>query len=150
MSRRLYILSSPKQREFVAKVVRGLLRGWRVEIKPPQRTLPQNDKMWAALTDVSEQHQHHGISLEPEDWKLIFLDYFWRLRNAELRLAASIDGKGFVPLSGRSSSDLSKEEMSDFIELIHAEGAGWGVEFQGDGRDAAGGGDSPKPAARAA
>jgi hypothetical protein len=129
MSRRLYILSSPKQRFFVADVVAKLTKGWRVEIKPPTRTVPQNALLWAALTDVSEQYEHGGVHLEPEDWKLVFLDYFWRLRGAELRLTASLDGKSFVPLSGRSSSDLSKEEMSELIDLIHATGAEWGVEF---------------------
>jgi hypothetical protein len=151
MSRRLYVLSTPKQRAFVADVVKTLLKGWRVEIKPPVRTLPQNDLMWAALTDVSEQHDHNGVHLEPEDWKLVFLDYFWRLKNAELRLVPSIDGKGFVPLSGRSSSDLSKDEMSELIDLIHATGADWGVVFHdGAARGAAEEASGPNSAARAA
>lgn len=142
MGRRLFVLNSPKQRAFVADVVSKLVRGWRVEIKPPVRTLPQNDAMWAALTDVAQQHAHNGLHLEPEDWKLVFLDYFWRLKNAEMRLAASLDGKSLVPLSGRSSSDLSKSEMSEFLDLIHAEGAGWGVQFH-DGNE---GGEVPNKA----
>ena len=138
MDRRLYVLRSPKQRAFVATVVSTLLKGWRVEIKPPVRTLPQNDLMWAALTDIAEQHEHFGQSLEPKDWKLVFLDYFWRLKKEELRLVPAIGGKGFVPLSGRSSSDLGKEEMSEFIDLIHATGAEWGVEFHDDGQGGSG------------
>lgn len=131
MTRRLYVLNSPSRRRFVADVVSKLTRGWRVEIKEPQRTLPQNDKMWAALTDISEQHEHGGVTLTPSDWRLVFLDAYWREKGAELRIAPSLDGKSLVPLSGRSTSDLSVSEMSEYIELIHMHGATWGVKFNG-------------------
>lgn len=135
MTRRLYTLHSPKQRAFVAKVVAQLLKGWRVEIKPPVRTLPQNDAMWGALTSISDQHDHYGITLEPKDWKLVLLDYFWRLKKEELKLVPAIGGGGFVPLSGRSTSDLTKEEMSEFLDLIHATGVEWGVQFHDGDQD---------------
>jgi len=44
-------------------------------------------------------------------------------------MVPNIDGNGFVNL-GRSSSDLSKAEMTDLIDLIHAFGANHGVTFQ--------------------
>jgi hypothetical protein len=80
--------------------------------------------MWAMLTDVAMQLNWHGISLTPDDWKLVFLDALKR----EARFVPNIDGAGFVNL-GRSSSDLSKEEMSELIELIFAFGAQHGVKF---------------------
>jgi hypothetical protein len=80
--------------------------------------------MWAMLTDIATQLPWHGVKLTPEDWKLVFLDALKR----ELRMVPNIDGTGFVNL-GRSSSDLSKEEMSDLFELIHAFGAKHGVTF---------------------
>ena len=98
--------------------------GTRLEFKAPRRTLPQNDRMWAMLTDIASQLPWHGVKLTPEDWKLVFLDALKR----ELRMVPNIDGTGFVNL-GRSSSDLSKEEMSDLFELIHAFGAKHGVTF---------------------
>ncbi|HQN52055.1 MAG TPA: recombination protein NinB, partial [Phenylobacterium sp.] len=67
---------------------------------------------------------HHGVKLSPDDWKLVFLDALGR----ELRMVPNLDGTGFVNL-GRSSSDLSKSEMTDLIELIFAYGAKHGVEF---------------------
>ena len=146
MTRRLYVLTSPKQRAFVADVVSKLTRGWRVEVKEPQRTIPQNDLMWAALTDVSEQHKHNGIELAPSDWRLVFLDAYWRMKKADLRLVPNLDGTGFVPLSGRSTSDLTVGEMSEFIDLIHATGAEWGVEFH----DGQGGAGANNPRAEAA
>ena len=49
----------------------------------------------------------------------------------EMDLVPSLDGKRLVNL-GRSSSRLSKEEMSDLIESIFKEGAERGVEFHGE------------------
>jgi hypothetical protein len=146
MTRRLYILSTPARRKFVADVVSKLKKGWRVEVKEPQRTLPQNDKMWAALTDVSEQHKHNGIELSPSDWRLVFLDAYWRMKKADLRLVPNLDGTAFVPLSGRSTSDLSVPEMSEYIDLIHATGAEWGVKFN-DGEEAGATEEAPSRAA---
>jgi len=79
------------------------------------------------LTDVASQITWHGQRLTPDDWKLIFLDALKR----EVRIVPAIDGRGFVNL-GRSSSDLSKSEMSDLMELITAFGANHGVRFNED------------------
>lgn len=98
--------------------------GTRIEFKAPKRSLPQNDRMWAMLTDIATQLPWHGIKLSPDDWKLIFLDSLKR----ELRMVPNIDGSGFVNL-GRSSSDLSKSEMTDMIDLMHAFGANHNVVF---------------------
>jgi hypothetical protein len=70
----------------------------------------------------------HGRHLTPDDWKLQFLDALRRAKNEELRIVPNIDNTGFVNLS-TSSSDLSKKEMSDLIELIYKFGAEHGVEL---------------------
>lgn len=124
MSRALVTLRGKDDR---ARVINWTLKapaGTRVEFKATKRTIPQNDKMWAALTDVATQVPWHGQKLHAEDWKYIFLDALKR----ELRIVPNLDGTGFVNL-GRSSSDLSKGEMSDLIELIHQFGAKRGVIF---------------------
>ena len=124
MSRVAVILNCRAAREKASKWVLNAPLGTRFELKEPKRSLPQNDRMWAMLTDVSRQVAHHGIRYSPDDWKLIFLDALGR----EVRMAPNLDGTGFVNL-GRSSSDLSKAEMTDLIELIFAYGAKHGVEF---------------------
>jgi hypothetical protein len=132
MERRAYILTTKDRRKYVADLVARLEKFSRVEIKGPQRTRDQNSALWPALTDISEQHQHHGITLTPQAWRLVFLDYFWRLKHQELQMVPNLTGNGFVPLDGRSTSDLSVPEMSEFLDLIHATGAEWGVRFHGD------------------
>lgn len=125
MTRATVIIRNAADRERIAKWAAGVPTGTRVEFKQVKRTLPQNDRMWAMLTDVSRQHLHYGMRLTPDDWKLVFLEALGR----ELRCVPNLDGTGFVNL-GRSSSDLGKQEMSDLIELIFAFGAKHGVEFQ--------------------
>lgn len=127
MSRALVVLRSEPDRQRVATWAAKAPPGTRVEFKASKRTLPQNDRMWAMLTDVAQQVEWHGKKFTPDDWKLIFLDALKR----EVRTAPNIDGNGFVNL-GRSSSDLSKAEMTDLIELIFAFGANHDVKFKDD------------------
>ena len=124
MSRALVIIASQADREKIAKWAYGVPWNTRVEFKKPKRTLPQNDRFWAMLSDLAEQLTWHGVKLTPDDWKLVMLDGLKR----ELRMVPNMDGNGFVNL-GRSSSDLSKEEMSDLMELMAAFGAQHGVKF---------------------
>lgn len=124
MSRALVVLDSEFQRRKAADWCWSLKPGTRVEFKAPQRSSDQNAKMWAMLTEVATQARHHTIKLTPDDWKLLFLDALKR----EVRMVPNLEGNGIVSL-GRSSSDLSKEEMSDLIELIFKFGAEKGVKF---------------------
>lgn len=124
MSRALVIINGTAAREKVVRWARSAPNGTRVEWKEPKRTLPQNARFWAMLTDVAQQLPWHGLRLSTDDWKLIFLDALKR----EVRMVPNLDGNGFVSL-GRSSSDLSKSEMSDLMELIAEFGARHGVVF---------------------
>jgi hypothetical protein len=124
MTRYVITINSKADRQRAAKVIEAAPSGTRVEVKASRRSLPQNAKMWAALSDIAMQLPWHGQKLRPEDWKLVFLDAL----KHEFRMVPNLDNTGFVNL-GRSSSDLSKSEMSDLIELIAAFGAQHGVKF---------------------
>lgn len=128
MARALLVLANDMFRARAIDWIRRAPKDTRIEFKGPKRTLPQNARMWAMLTDVATQVRWHGLWLSADDWKLIFLDGLKR----ELRLVPNIDGTGFVNL-GRSSSDLEIPEMADLMELISAFGATHGVEFHDRG-----------------
>ena len=127
MTRYLMALNSPRDRRRAASYVEKAPYGTRVEFKAAKRTLDQNSRMWAMLSDVAEQVPWHGMKLRPGDWKLMFMA---ALRQ-EMRMVPNIDGTGFVNL-GVSTSDLSKAEMSDLIELIRMFGAKNNVVFADD------------------
>lgn len=122
MSRALIVLGSPAARDAAAALVAKAPPMTRVEFKGARRTLAQNDRMWAMLTDIARQKDHGGRRYTPDQWKVIFLHAAGR----EVQFIPSLDGTTFIPW-GQSSSDLSKEEMSELIEFLFAWGAENGV-----------------------
>jgi hypothetical protein len=101
-----------------------LMAGQRVvvEIKPETRTLAQNARLWAMLTDVAKQVNWYGRKLSEEEWKHVFTASL-----AKQDVVPGIDG-GFVVL-GKSTSKMTKPEMSELQQLIEAFGAQQGVRF---------------------
>lgn len=86
------------------------------------RTKDQNKKLWPMLADVAGQVVWYGQQLSKEDWKHIFTASL-----TEQRVVPSLDG-GFVVL-GQSTRRMSKEQLSQLIELIYAFGAERGVQW---------------------
>lgn len=144
MTRVLFRLLNKRERARAAQFLANAPEGSIVEFKRDRRTIDQNAALWARLTDIAAQVEWYGQKLTAEDWKDVFSA---SLRKA--RVVPGIDGGSFVPL-GMRTSDMTKAELSDLLELIAAFGAQQGVKFHDDGRDAAGGGESPNPAADAA
>jgi hypothetical protein len=103
----------------------------RVTVGEPKRSHEQNDRMWAMLTDVSEQLEWpidgKTQRLSPEEWK----DVLTAALKREQRVAMGIDG-GFVIL-GQRTSKMTKRELSDLMELIAAFGAEQRVVFHEKG-----------------
>lgn len=94
-----------------------------IEVKPETRSTAQNARLWAMLTEISEQVDWYGRKLSPEDWKHVF--------SASLRqldVVPNLNGTGFVAL-GQSTSRMTKAEMSDLQTLMEAFGAEKGVRF---------------------
>jgi hypothetical protein len=112
MARAVLILANAGVRARAHRWVDAAPVNTSLEFKAPKRTLPQNDHMWELLTNIAWQVSWNGERLSTDDWKLLFMDALTR----EVRLVKSLDGLGFVAL--RRSSDLSREEMSDLIEII--------------------------------
>jgi len=101
-----------------------LMAGQRVvvEIKPETRTLAQNARLWAMLNDVAKQVNWYGRKLSQEEWKHVFTASL-----SKQDVVPGIDG-GFVVL-GKSTSKMTKPEMSELQQLIEAFGAQHGVRF---------------------
>jgi hypothetical protein len=122
MGRALLVLHNDAMRAKAIDWIRRAPRETRVEFKGPKRTIPQNDRM---LTELSTQLLWHGQRLSTEDWKQVMLASL----KQEMRIVPNIHGDGFVQL-GRSSSDLSKEEMADLMTIMEAFSARYGVKFK--------------------
>lgn len=104
-----------------------------VELKPETRSLAQNRRLWAMLTDISEQVNWYGKRLTQEDWKHVFTASL-----KKLDVVPNLDGTGFVAL-GMSTSKMTRAEMCDMQTLMEAFGAEKGVRFTAQIDDETGG-----------
>lgn len=102
----------------------SLMAGHRMvmEVKPETRSLAQNARLWAMLTDISKQVDWYGRKLTPEEWKHVFTASL-----TKQDVVPGLDG-GFVIL-GKSTSSMTKGEMSELQELMQAFGAQQSVRF---------------------
>ncbi len=87
-----------------------------VSVKAPTRTLDQNAKFHAMLSDVSRA-KPEGRRHTPDEWKHLFMNACgW-----DCQFLEGLDGRPF-PIGFRSSR-LSKAQMSSLIEFIGAYGS---------------------------
>lgn len=106
---------------FLGQALQGSRR-WVLSIKPETRSIAQNARLWAMLTEISQQVDWYGRKLTAEEWKHVF--------SASLKkqdVVPGLDG-GFVVL-GLSTSKMTRAEMSDLQTLMEAFGAQQGVKF---------------------
>lgn len=123
MSRHVLTIMNDGDRERACAWVRKAPPGTSLTFKVNKRTLDQNALLWSLLGDVSRQVDWYGRKLSSDDWKDVFTA---SLRRA--RVVPGIDPGTYVPL-GMRTSDMTKDECSQLIELILAFGAEHGVRF---------------------
>jgi hypothetical protein len=121
MSRQAFTLHTPEQRRKVARLVSELPKFSRVEVKGPARTLDQNNKLWAMLTDLSEQAVWAGKPRSTGDWK--------DLMTAAVKVAEGLEAvpglEGGLMILGLHTSDMDVAEMADVITYMLK----WGDEY---------------------
>ncbi len=93
-----------------------------VEVRQEKRSDPQNRLMWSCLGDLARQVDWHGQKLDAEAWKDMATAALKRQR-----VVPGIDGS-FVVL-GQRTSQMTKAEMTELIDFVHAFGDGRGVQW---------------------
>lgn len=117
-------IKSHADRNLIARWAANVPDGTSVEFRAPRRSTDQNALMWSLLGQVAKQITWHGQKLTAEDFK--------DLCSASLRryhIVPGIEQGTFVPL-GMRTSQMTKEEMAELIELIIAFGTEHGVKFR--------------------
>ncbi|WP_271024902.1 recombination protein NinB [Rhizobium sp. RCAM05973] len=139
MGRALLVLETDFDRHKAIDWIGRAPIGTRVEFKASKRSLPQNDRLWAMLTDVQAHMKPLGQDFTTDQWKCIFMHACGK----EVAFLPSLDRKTFVPY-GQSSSDLSKQEMTDLIEFIMAWASEQGVILHDPKQDIESGPSAPE------
>ena len=115
-------LVSLEHRNRARAMVRNAPDGHIVRVSPPTRTLDQNARMWAMLSDVSRA-EPDGRQATPETWKALFM----HACGHAIRFEMGLDGQPFP--AGFHSSKLTVRQMSELIAFVDAWGTGRGVEW---------------------
>lgn len=122
------ILGSDYSRIAAMTVVQKAPHGSVMTVAAPKRTLDQNAKMHAMLSDISRA-MPMGRRHTPDDWKAILMNACgW-----ECQFQEGLDGRPF-PMGFRSSK-LTKDQMSTLIEYMNAFGAEHGVAWSNPKED---------------
>lgn len=87
-------------------------------------TWRQQKRLNAMCGDMEKQAEWHGFRLNKDQWRALVVAV---LRNDQLQVPGD-EGRGFILLGG-SSSDLSRKETSDAIELLYKLGADRNVQW---------------------
>jgi hypothetical protein len=98
----------------------------RLTLQGPVRTLPQNRLMWRLLSMFADQVEHNGRHYDEHTWKCIGMHGLGK----EMEFVPGFYGE--VVGLGYRSSEMDIGEMSNFIELLYAEGARLGVNFNAE------------------
>ena len=124
MSRQMVEIRTESDRQKIITWTRNVPAGTTVEFRAARRSLDQNKLLWSLLTQVSKHVVWYGVKLTSEDWKDVLTASLRRTR-----VVPGIDAGTFVPL-GMRTSQMTKEEMSELVELVYAFGAEHGVPFR--------------------
>ena len=124
MSRAVVQIKRKEDRERVAKWAKNVPPGTTVEFRAPRRSTDQNALMWSLLDQISQHVDWYGQKLSNEDWKDVLTASLRRTR-----VVPGIDAGSFVPL-GMRTSQMTKQEVSELLELIVAFGTERGVKFR--------------------
>lgn len=124
------ILSGKLARERAKALIDKAPDGFIAEVREARRSLEQNDKFWAMLSDIAAS-KPLGRMHTPDDWKAIAMNACgW-----ECQFCEGLDGRPF-PVGFRSSQ-LTKSQMSTLIEWLQAFGDENGVRWSEPERKAA-------------
>lgn len=127
--RQTFRLVHDKARFLARAAVAGAEHGSIVTVGPPTRSLEQNAALHAALADIAEQVTWHGVKFDLEDWKRLCVSGYLREKGEEVRMVPALKGRGFEIIYAHTSR-MTKQQLSELLDWIHAFGAENGVTFK--------------------
>ena len=132
MGQATVILGSRDSREQVCRWVMKAPPRTVVTLRGVKRSIPQNSRLWAMLTDIAVQADWplgSGIKRKPEVWKDLMTGAV-KAAAGGLEIVPGLEG-GFMIL-GLRTSEMSVGEMKELQDYIEAWGAQHNISFSGE------------------
>lgn len=117
------ILRGLEQRALACGIIKAAPVDAVVTVKPASRSVDQNAKLWAMLSDIARA-KPEGRVMTPEMWKAAMMNALGH----EILWQPGIDNGPPFP-AGFRSSRLSKAQMGDLLEFITEYGTRHGVKW---------------------
>jgi hypothetical protein len=129
MSKQIFFLVNSLVRQNAVLAVSFAPEGYEVIVQEKTRTSAQNKRLWAMLSDISNQVEWHGRKLDSIQWKNFFSAVLLGQESVP-----NLDSTGFVVL-GKATSKMSVSEMTEMQELMSAFGAERNVRWSDNQHD---------------
>lgn len=98
-----------------------------VKIQPITRTLEQNAKLHAMLTDISKQCEFNGQPRDLDTWKAIMVSAHRIATGGKAEMAIGLEGE--VVNLRESTAQMSVKRLVSLIEYVQSWGVQNGVKF---------------------
>lgn len=125
-----FIVNGPNARRVAHALIDHAPFGAVVKFRDAGRSIDQNDRMWAMLSDVARA-KPEGRRHTPDTWKALFM----HACGHAVAFEAGLSGEPF-PIGFRSSH-LTKRQMTELMDFIEAWGTEKGVAWSLPKEDAA-------------
>ena len=116
---KVYRLANVQARQSACREVMQAPDGYVVRISEPTRSLEQNAKLHALLSEVAQSEKWAGKHRDIDTWKRLLTCAWMRARGDSAEIIPAVDGHGFDVLYRRTST-LSVKEMIEFIDYIES------------------------------
>lgn len=103
-----------------------------VKIQPMTRSLEQNAKLHAMLSDISKQCEFNGKKRNIDTWKVIMVSAHKIATGEKAEMAIGLEGE--VINLRESTAQMSVKRLASLIEYIQAWGVENGVKFNDNWR----------------
>lgn len=98
-----------------------------IKIQPMTRSLEQNSKLHALLSDISKQCEFNGKKRDIDTWKMIMVSAHAVATGGQVEIATGLEGED-INLR-ESTAKMSVKRSASLIEYITAWGVENGVKF---------------------
>jgi hypothetical protein len=127
-----YWLRTPQARQNAREAILVAPEGYVCQVKEPTRNLDQNAALHAALADiVKAKVKWAGREWDIDSWRAIFVSAHAKAENLPVQTIPGLEGE-FVAIR-RSTTRMTKSELSGLIDYVFAKGTEWGVVFRDRG-----------------
>lgn len=130
--KKLFRLVHESARKNAARECLSAPDGYVVRIGPATRSLEQNAKLHAMLTEVAKWLPYQGQKRGPEFWKGLFVSGWQIATGQKVEIVPGLEGE-FVNVRV-STTSLTVKEMASLIEYILAYGSSAGIDWSDEAR----------------